>query len=188
MLRLRESRSVSFTGSTTGSTPKITGEHMVVEYQDIADPKFEEVILDTLRAAGIAAYRDDDVIKADNVSAGTGDGSVCISLDVVAINKGRLLKISTCVGVSKDSTKAVVAAQFGNDRTWLPKFETLELTSLGVHGVFANTYLFCDHLSKDELKYTVSTFVAEVDAIDNDMREYLSEPPAATLQQRSFNQ
>jgi len=146
--------------------------------RDIKDPVLERGIAEALEKAGLHVYLDDDVIRADNVGVGSGNGSVNLSVDVFEVNGQRWIKLHDVL-VSKTS-------QGSDEETaqWALVLSTAALSAgvVSVHlrtpgsgikgyGLVAELWAYAEGLSADHLLEVVTQFIAEVDILDDQTQQ-----------------
>jgi hypothetical protein len=146
-----------------------------LEVLNLQDPVFEQWVCDSLNRAGFNASLSGHLIHLEGVGVGSGDSSVDLQLDLLAMNEHRVLELSAVVGQTLNFSDAALAVLQGNNDTHVVKFKSREVLKgeNSEHEVVALTYLFADHLSENELSTMTWLFVREVDRVDNELREIM---------------
>lgn len=152
---------------------------MVVEVRSIDGGDVLAFVLDVLQSAGFAPVVDGDRVHLEGAGVGLGDHSVDLGIRVLALDDVRIVHFESVLRSHPGTfDAAVLASARGNGTCVVPKFEVLEDMSIDAPERFlvkATLNLFADHFSAEEFRVMLHLFLKEVDAIDNELGQILSE-------------
>ena len=143
---------------------------MPIERVDIVDEAFECQILVMLESSGFAPRREKNVIHLNAVGIGHGNASVDIEIDLVSMDGHRILEITAPLRMPTVNFElASLMCTQGNIRCLIAKFKPIELLDENTHTVHAIMTLYADHLSENELTRMLYLFIKELDKVDDEL-------------------
>jgi hypothetical protein len=155
---------------------------MAVTVHSDADDAVTAFVLDVLRSSGFSPQAHDGHIRIDGAGVGLGDHSVNLAISLLVVDGARILHFESILRAHPGTfDAAVLAAARGNGSCVVPKFEVVEdsaSTSTNPEARFlvkATLNVYADHLSAEELRVMLHLYLKEVDAIDNELADILSE-------------
>ena len=152
---------------------------MVVAIRSIEDDDVIAFVVDVLKSAGFDPVVDGDRVRLHGAGVGSGDHSVDLAIRVLSVDEVRIVHFESLIRSHPGTfDAAVLAAARGNGTCIVPKFEVVEdpnLDAVARFRVKATVNLYADHVSAEEFRVMLHLFVKEVDAIDNELADILSE-------------
>ena len=152
---------------------------MVVAIRSIEDDDVIAFVVDVLKSAGFDPVIDGDRVRLHGAGVGLGDHSVDLDIRVLSVDEVRIVHFESLIRSHLGTfDAAVLAAARGNGSCVVPKFEVVEdstADSVARFCVKATLNLYADHVSAEEFRVMLHLFVKEVDAIDNELADILSE-------------
>lgn len=148
------------------------------------DEGMTEFVVAVLRSSGFAPIVDGNHIVIEGAGVGLGDHSVDLIIKVLSVDDVRIVHFeSTLRSHPGTFDAAVLAMARGNGACVVPKFEVFEDPSVSSTARFrikATLNLYADHVSEEEFRVMLHLFLKEVDAIDNELSDILSERGRST--------
>ena len=152
---------------------------MVVDIRSVEDDDVVAFVIEVLLSAGFAPEVDRDRVRLQGAGVGMGDHSVDLAIRVLSVDEVRIVHFESLIRSHLGTfDAAVLAAARGNGSCVVPKFEVIEdstVDSVARFCVKATLNLYADHVSAEEFRVMLHLFVKEVDAIDNELADILSE-------------
>lgn len=152
---------------------------MVVDIRAVEDDDVIAFAVEVLQTAGFAPAVDGNHLRLLGAGVGSGDHSVDLAIQVLSVDEVRIVHFESIVRSHPGTfDAAVLAAARGNGSCVVPKFEVVEdpgLDAVARFRVKATLNLYADHVSAEEFRVMLHLFVKEVDAIDNELADILSE-------------
>jgi hypothetical protein len=152
---------------------------MVVSVRSADDEGMTEFVVGVLRCAGFAPNVDGNHVVLEGAGVGLDDHSVDLVIKVLSVDEVRIVHFeSTLRSHPGTFDAAVLAMARGNGACVVPKFEVVEDPSIATNARFrikATLNLYADHVSEEEFRVMLHLFLKEVDAIDNELADIVSE-------------
>jgi hypothetical protein len=152
---------------------------MVVSVRSADDEGMTEFVVGVLQSAGFAPNVDGNHVVLEGAGVGLGDHSVDLVITVLSIDDVRIVHFESTLRSHPGTFEAaVLAAARGNGACVVPKFEVVEdssITSTARFRIKATLNLYADHVSEEEFRVMLHLFLKEVDAIDNELADIVSE-------------
>lgn len=152
---------------------------MFVTTRTLRDDEFMASLMSLLKDSGFDPVIQGDHAVVSGAGVGLGDHSVDLVVRLLSLDDVRIVHFESVLRSPAGSfDAAILAAARGNGACVVPKFEVIEEvggTSTGGFRVKATLNLFADHVSEQEFRVMLHLFLKEVDAIDNEIANILSE-------------
>lgn len=152
---------------------------MFVTTRALRDDVFMASLMSLLQESGFDPVIHGDHAVVSGAGVGLGDHSVDLAVRLLSLDEVRIVHFESVLRSPAGSfDAAVLAAARGNGACVVPKFEVFEEVggiSTGGFRVKATLNLFADYVSDHEFRVMLHLFLKEVDAIDNEIANILSE-------------
>jgi hypothetical protein len=148
---------------------------MSLKIVNVTAPEIIERCGQALKKAGYRTTISDNSLII--TQAGHADRSVDFTVRVIDLDGHRLVEFSSVLAESEESfDRVVLAVARGNTACHTVSFSPIE--THGAHGkafsVVAQSHLYAEYFSDEELVAMVYLFTRELDEVDNELREILA--------------
>jgi hypothetical protein len=152
---------------------------MVVTVRTLQDDEFMASLIALLKDSGFDPTVQGDHVLVTGAGVGLGDHSVDLLVRLLSLDDVRIVHFESLLrSPAGPFEAAVLSAGRGNGACVIPKFEVVEQSASNAGSRFrvkATLNLFADHVSAHEFRVMLHLFLKEVDAIDNELANIISE-------------